>query len=176
MGQSQDKTVSPERIRYRLTLLQRVLPVLPVTLLGGLFQLLIWWEGGPAGPLIGLIVLAFAMPVFSRPFGITLTRPAAVVHNLSRRTIPWAGIQAIGTEWVFGARFVVIHEAGGRRTRLRAPVTGFFSWDRNFEEKLHTIGRWWLDHRGPDWAPSPPRAAWHGGSLAPGDNPFAPPA
>ncbi|MFJ4844629.1 MULTISPECIES: hypothetical protein [unclassified Streptomyces] len=176
MKQLWDRTVPPVRIRYRLTPFQRVLPVLPVTVAAGLLGLWSWSHGVPVGQSFGPpVVLPIAMLVFSRPYGITLTPSAAVVHNLSRRTIPWADVQAIGTEWVFGARSVVIHEAGGRSTRLRAPLTGFLIRDRAFEEKFHTIGRWWLDHRGPDWAPAPPRAAWSGDAPAPGDNPFAPP-
>ncbi|MFD3453878.1 hypothetical protein ACFWVC_17080 [Streptomyces sp. NPDC058691] len=175
MGQSQNKSMSPEHIRYRLTFLQRMLPVLPVTLFAGLLQLCFWSHGGPIWPAVGPVVLPFAMLIFSRSSGITLTRSAAVVHNLSRRTILWADVRAIETEWVFGSRFVVIHEAGGRRTRLQAPATGFLSWDRAFEEKFHTIGNWWLDHRGPDWAPAPPRAARRAGAPSTGENPFAPP-
>ncbi|MEU6343234.1 hypothetical protein ABZ883_20085 [Streptomyces sp. NPDC046977] len=176
MKQLRDRTVPSRHIRYRLTPFQRVLPVLPVTVAAGLLGLWSWSHGEPAGQSFGPpAALPLAMLVFLRPYGITLTPSAAVVHNLSRRTIPWADVQAIGTEWVFGARFVVIHEAGGRRTRLRAPLTGFLSWDRAFEEKFRTLGTWWLDHRGPDWAPAPSRAAWSADGPAPGADPFAPP-
>jgi hypothetical protein len=83
---------------------------------------------------------------------------------------------SVQIESLFGSRTVVIYEAGGRRTRLRAPITGFLSWDRRFEEKFHTIGRWWLDHRGPDGAPVPPPKAQWGGPPASDGNPYAPPA
>ncbi|MFJ5213826.1 hypothetical protein ACIP98_03870 [Streptomyces sp. NPDC088354] len=164
-----------ERIRYRSTALQRVLPVLPVALVDALSHLWFWWNGGPAGAASGAVVLPLVVLIASHPFGVTLTPSGAVVHNLTRRTIAWADVQAIGTESVLGARFVVIQEAGGRHTRLRAPLTGFLSWDRAFDEKLATIGRWWLDHRGPHWAPAPPPPVWRSGPPSPSGDPFAPP-
>ncbi|MFJ5900631.1 hypothetical protein ACIQFZ_35655 [Streptomyces sp. NPDC093064] len=168
MEQRQAGAIPPERIRYRLTRLQRVLPVLPMILVLMAFQVLFWLDGDPFGPVLvsGLldgVILPFVMLIISRPFGVTLTQSAAIVHNLRRRTIPWSNVQAIRMGSLFGSRTVVIYEAGGRGTRLRAPITGFLSWDRRFEEKFHTIGRWWLDHRGPDWAPVPPPGAQWGG-------------
>ncbi|MGH1554427.1 hypothetical protein ACRAWF_28255 [Streptomyces sp. L7] len=114
-------------------------------------------------------------PVLHR-FGITLTPSAVVVHNLRRRTIPWPDIQAVQPESLLGTTTIVLYEANGRRTRLRAPSTGFPARDRHFEEKFHTIGTWWLAHRGPDWTPFPPRPAWPTAPQAPDENPFAPPA
>ncbi|WP_234477669.1 hypothetical protein [Streptomyces sp. MBT65] len=105
----------------------------------------------------GLLVLGILLPAY---FGVTLTESAAVVRNLRRRTIPWADIQSIQIESIVGTRTVVLHEANGRRTRLRAPSTGFLAWDRRFEEKFHVIGQWWLTHRGPDWTPIPPPGTW----------------
>ncbi|MET8454523.1 hypothetical protein [Streptomyces sp. NPDC005209] len=179
MEQSQVEAGSPESVRYRLTRRQRLLSVLPAVVVMPC-QVLLWLDGGPTGPLfVSLLTWGVLVPValiISRPFGVTLTPSAAVVHNLRRRTIPWSNVQGIRIESLFGSRIVAIYEAGGRRTRLRAPITGFLSWDRSFEEKFHTIGRWWLDHRGPDWAPVPPPGAWWGGPLAPDGNPYAPPA
>ncbi|MFE2095893.1 hypothetical protein [Streptomyces sp. NPDC059468] len=179
MEQSQVEAVPPERIRYRLTRLQRLLSALPAFFIVAL-QVLLWLDGGPFGPLrFSLLVWAVLLPVAlitSRPFGVTLTPSAAVVHNFRRRTVPWSNVQAVRIESLFGSRTVVIYETGGRRTRLRAPITGFLSWDRSFEEKFHTIGRWWLDHRGPDWTPVPPPGAWWGGPMTPDGNPYAPPA
>jgi hypothetical protein len=109
-----------------------------------------------------IVGLWLAMPLLAMilppHFGITLTQSAAVVHHFRRRTIPWSEVQAIRIEFSQGRRTVVIYEANGRRTRLWAPTTGFLRWDRRFEEKFHAIGRWWLDHRGPDWTPVP--APW----------------
>ncbi|MFI9605395.1 hypothetical protein ACIHCX_37250 [Streptomyces sp. NPDC052043] len=178
MEQSQDTAIPPERIRYRLTGLQRLLPMLPGIIVMA-SQVLFWLDGGPSGPVLvsGLTwgVLLGVVLITSRLFGVTLTPSAAIVHNLRRRTIPWSNVQAIQIESLFGSRTVVIYEAGRRRTRLRAPTTAFLSWDRSFEEKFHTIGRWWLDHRGPDWAPVPPPGAQWGGPLVPNGSPDAPP-
>ncbi|KUJ58470.1 hypothetical protein AB0N87_39190 [Streptomyces sp. NPDC093228] len=181
MGQSQVAAVPPERIRYRLTPLQRLLPVLPGVLVIMGAPVLMWLDGGPLDPVLVSMLIAWGVLVpllliTSRPFGITLTPSAAVVHNLRRRTIPWSNVQAIQVDSLFGSRTVVLYEAGGRRTRLRAPITGFPSVDRRFEEKFHTIGRWWLDHRGPDWVPVPPPTVHWGGPPAPDGNPYAPPA
>ena len=181
MEQSHLGVMPPERIRYRLTRLQRWLPVLPTIVVVMGFQVLLWSDGGPFRPVLvsGLwlgVVLPSVALVASRTFGVTLTQSAAVVHGLRRRIIPWAGVQAVQIESFLGSRTVVIYEAGGRRTRLRAPITGFLNWDRGFEEKFHTIGRWWLAHRGADWAPVPPPSAWWDGRPASDGNPFAPPA
>nr|WSY53555.1 hypothetical protein OG999_27815 [Streptomyces sp. NBC_00886] len=121
---------------------------------------------------VALLALDVVLPSY---FGITLTPSAAVVRNLRRRTIPWADIQGVQIESILGTRSVVLHEADGRRTRLRAPFTGFLAWDRHFEEKFHVIGRWWLDHRGPDWTPAPPPPTWWNTPYTPERNPFAPP-
>jgi hypothetical protein len=181
MEQSQLEAVPPEGIRYRLTRLQRWLPVLPSTVIVMAFQVLLWLDGGPFGPVLGAgLFMGVALPsvtlIASRTFGVTLTQSAAIVHGLRQRVIPWADVRGIEIESFFGSRTVVIYEAGGRCSRLRAPITGFLTWDRNFEEKFHTIGRWWLDHRGSDWAPVPPPGAWRDGRPAPDGNPFAPPA
>lgn len=137
--------------------------------------------GGSFGRVLGtgLVVWGVLLPLLlitSRSFGVTLTPAAAVVHNFRRRPIQWSDVQAIQIESLLGSRTVVIYEAGGRSTRLRAPSTGFLSWDRGFEEKFHTIGRWWLDHRGPDWTPVPPPWMLRGGPPASTGGPYAPPA
>ncbi|MFD4503304.1 hypothetical protein [Streptomyces sp. NPDC058457] len=179
MEQSQVETMPSERIRYRLTPLQSLPSVAPAIIITAV-QVLFWLDDGPFGPVIAsLLMWGVLLPVVlvtSRRLGVTLTPSAAIVHNLRRRTVPWSNVQAIQIESLLGSRTVVIYEAGGRCTRLRAPITGFLSWDRSFEEKFHTIGRWWLDHRGPDWAPVPPPGAWWRGQPAPDGNPYAPPS
>ncbi|MET8136805.1 hypothetical protein ABZV24_33575 [Streptomyces sp. NPDC005251] len=108
------------------------------------------------------------------PFGITLTPSAARVHSLRRRTVPWASVQSVCVERVTGGRVIVLYESDGRRTRLRAPFTGFLQRDRRFEEKFHVIGQWWQTHRGSDWvALPPPRTAPSFVPLTPG-HPAAP--
>lgn len=177
--QSDPAATPPERIRYRLTRPQRLLPTLPGFVAATFSQTLFWLDGGPIDPALvpGLLIWGVLLPlalITTRSFGVTLTPSAAIAHNLRRRTIQWSDVQAIQIESLLGSRTVVIYEAGGRHTRLRAPMTGFLSWDRGFEEKFHTIGRWWLDHRGPDWVPVPPPAVWWSGPPASHGNPYAP--
>ncbi|WP_392964827.1 hypothetical protein [Streptomyces sp. LN245] len=149
---------APEEIRFRLGVRQCAPPLLLMTVC-------LWF-----GPVLGAVT-GVGRPVFDvwtlvlwivlvvsvvSPSGITLTPSAARVHGLRRRTVPWASVQSVRVEHVMGGRVVALYEAGGRRTRLRAPITGFLQRDRNFEEKFHVIGQWWLAHRGTDWVPVPP--------------------
>lgn len=180
MEQLQLAATPPERIRYRCTRLQRVLPVLPLLVVVWGTKVWDWMTWTPAGAEIAesfgtWAAMLLVLLILGRYFGVTLTESTAIVHSLRRRTIQWSNVQAIRVEHFRGAQIVVLYEAGGRRTRLRAPITGFLSWDRGFEEKFRTIGRWWLDHRGPDWAPVLlPGAQWSS-PLAPDGNPFASP-
>ncbi|WP_234375499.1 hypothetical protein [Streptomyces sp. CB01373] len=176
MVQSQVAAVRPERVRYRLTRPQRLLPLLPSSI-GIAVQVSVWLDVGGHVVVPGLLAwgaLLLLVLITSRFFGVTLTSSAAIVHNLRRRTIPWSNVQAIQIESFLGSRTVVIYEAGGRGTRLRAPITGFLYWDRGFEEKFHAIGRWWLEHRGPNWAPVPPPWTPWGGPPVSQGSPYAP--
>lgn len=147
-------------VKFRLTVLQRLLTAcsLPVGYLLGWATL--WIAGEPAslgfelhflaGGLVGGLVVMFTPPNFS----ITLSPHMAQVRNARRRTICWSDVQVIRIEKrSFGRRTIVIYEATGRKTELRAPVTGPFLWDRRFDEKFHVIGQWWLDFRGAEWQP-----------------------
>lgn len=161
-------------VRYRLTPSQHVLGLLFSTafMVPGI---LIWATdksgSRPAGLGPGAFIALWVVSLWvvsvalTSSVGITLTPTAAVVHTLRRRNIPWCDVRAVRIENVMGTRTVVICEANGRSTRLRAPVSGFPRWDRRFEEKFHTIGRWWLDHRGPDWTPVTQRPWWDGWST-----------
>lgn len=181
MKRSQAATEPPERIRYRLTPLQRVLPVLPSFGIFLMLQIQFWLRGWPfsrieTGALIFMAVAPLLGLITSRSLGVTLTPSAAVVHNFRRRSIPWSDIQLIRIEPYYGTRTVVIYEVGGRSTRLRAPSTGALSWDGSFEAKFHTIGGWWLTHRGPGWVPVTPPPTWWNGPRPSDGNPYAPPA
>lgn len=152
---------APEEIRFRPGVWQRVLPLLPMTMALGFDAFLRVVSTVPRPAFDARfhslwIVLVLMLLVASSFFGITLTPSAARVHGLRRRTVPWASVQSVRVEQVMGGRVVVLYEAGGRRTRLRAPFTGFLQRDRDFEEKFHVIGQWWLAHRGTDWVPVPP--------------------
>jgi hypothetical protein len=164
----------PETIRFRMTRRQRAGQLLPMAfVLAGqlVFRIQRASEHLPAPQMpsaerdatnfataLSLTVLVTLIPLLvlqTRWFGITLTPAEAQVHNLRRRHIRWADVQGVTVEKVLGGRTVILHEAGGRRTRLRAPLTAPLSRDRRFDEKFHTIGQWWLTHRGPDWTPKP---------------------
>lgn len=180
MEQSQVVVRPPERIRYRYTLLQSVMPALPLLVIVWGTKVWDWMTGMPVGAemtgtsgMWGAMLLVLL--IAGRYFGVTLTESTANVHSLRRRTIQWSNVQAICVEGFQGAQVVVIYEAGGRRTRLRAPITGFLCWDRGFEDKFHTIGRWWQDHRGSDWAPVLLPGAQLSGPPLPDGNPFASP-
>ncbi|MDF6044854.1 hypothetical protein LRD69_22430 [Streptomyces sp. JH14] len=180
MEHAQVEAVPPERIRYRYTRLQGVLPVLPLLVVVGGTTVIDWMTLKRAGSEIAeslgtWAALLIVLLILGQYFGVTLTESTAIVHSLRHRTIQWSNVQAIRVENFQGARIVVIYEAGGRRTRLRAPITGFLCWDRGFEEKFHTIDRWWLDHRGPDWAPVLVPGAQLNSPPVPDGNSFASP-
>lgn len=180
MEQSQVEAKPPKRIRYRYEFLQRVLPTLPFLAVFVGTTVLGWTTWKPAGsePAESLSTWAAMLLVFvilGQYFGVTLTESTVIVHSLRRRTIQWSNVQAIRVERFQGSQIVVIYEAGGRRTRLRAPITGFLCWDREFEEKFRTIDRWWLDHRGPDWKPVLLLGAQWSSPPVPDGNPFASP-
>ncbi|MFF3410528.1 hypothetical protein ACFYW8_30850 [Streptomyces sp. NPDC002742] len=161
---------APKEIRFRPGVWQRVLPLLPLTVVLGSDAVLRAVTHLPrptfdARFLALWIACVSTLVVATSRFGITLTPSAARVHNLRRRTIPWASVQGVGVERVTGGRVVVLYEASGRRTRLRAPFTAFLQRDQRFEEKFHVIGQWWLTHRGADWVALPP--PWTVPSWAP---------
>jgi hypothetical protein len=156
-------------VHFRLTIGQRMAPMAGV-LVGMLLAQTGEWTAGNGFEVsetlhFSVVFLAAALlgSAVQRGFGVTLTPSAAIVHNLNRRVILWPDVQAVRVERFLSSRTVVLYEVDGRRTRLRAPLTGFLCWDRRFEEKFHTVGRWWLDHRGPYWASwqdaEPPSAA-----------------
>lgn len=163
-----------------MTRWQRTAPVLPAVVVTTILFINIRTGTLRPGGLLGLVTFWFFLLVltslFARRFGITLTPSAAVVHNLRRRTIPWADVRGIQTESFRGTTTIVLYETNGRFTRLRAPSTGLLARDRDFEEKLHVIGDWWLTHRGADWNPVSVPPARPAGPRTPDENPFAPPA
>ena len=176
---SQSGRPSPAEVRIRRAVWQWITPLLPMAVMTAVLFTTAGTEMPPPGGVPGVVafwaVLLLLGSVLPSRFGITLTPSAAVVHNVRRRTIPWADIQAIQVQSTAGIKSIVLHEANGRSTELRAPTTGFLSWDRHFNEKLHTIETWWHTHRGPDWTPITPPPAWWNTPPTPDRNPFAPP-
>ena len=74
--------------------------------------------------------------------GVTLAPDGLHVHSLRPRTILWADIASVSTQRLLGATYVIVWEASGRWTRLRAPTTGLLAWDRDFEAKCRAISTW----------------------------------
>ena len=74
--------------------------------------------------------------------GVTLAPDGLHVHSLQARTIRWADIASVSTDRMLGTTYVIVWEASGRSTRLRAPTTGLLAWDRDFEAKYQTITTW----------------------------------
>ncbi|MBR7835668.1 hypothetical protein KDL01_20500 [Actinospica durhamensis] len=91
---------------------------------------------------------AIEMIVLGYTPGATLTPYEMIAwHGPRRRRIAWDDVEYIEIQKRFGSRVIAIYQRNGRRTQLRAPVTGFLNWDKQFEEKFHAIGQWWLEHR-----------------------------
>jgi hypothetical protein len=153
-----------ERVRFRLTAWQRVLPFAPLLFAGCAGLSVKLMEPPPSAAYAGtaverhhafeftvatgvfLALLVLLSLLTNHSFGVTLTPTEVRVHSLRRRVIRWSDVRAVTAENQLGTRSVCLYEEK-RRTRLRAPVTGLLLWDRRFEEKYHTIGQWWLDHR-----------------------------
>ena len=179
MDSSPSGRPQPAEVRIRMAVWQRVTPFLPLAVLTTVLFTTAGTEFPPPGGVPGVVAFWVAVLVLGNVlparFGITLTPSAAVVHNVRRRTIPWSDIQAVQRQSTMGVRTIVLHEANGRSTELRAPTTGFLSWDSRFEKKFHTIETWWQTHRGPTWTPIPPSQAWWNTPQPPDRDPLAPP-
>jgi hypothetical protein len=143
-----------EAVRYRVTWTQLVWLWLVVVVTYGATTFIFWLFSRDDGLaqasdvlLLGL-GLAPLLIVASRLMSVTLTPEALVQQNLRRKVMPWTNISRITTESLLGGRSVVVYDHSGRRTRLRAPVTGIMFWDREFETKYRIIGEWYMSHRG----------------------------
>lgn len=96
-----------------------------------------------------------ALLLLDRWCGVTLTPDAAIVRNLRRQVVPWSAVRDITVEYRACNRTVMLWEAG-RRTRLRAPLTGPLMRDPHFDEKYRLIVDYRLARGEDGWAPSPP--------------------
>ncbi|WP_328681788.1 hypothetical protein [Streptomyces sp. NBC_00343] len=179
MDSSPSGRPSPAEVRIRMAVWQRITPFLPMAVITAVFYAAPGTDISPPGGVPGAVAFWIALLVLGNllpsRFGITLTPSAAVVRNVRRRTIPWSDIQAVQVQSSAGIKSIVLHEANGRSTELRAPTTGFLSWDRHFQDKLHTIETWWQTHRGPDWTPIPPPPAWWNTPRTRDGDPLVPP-
>ncbi len=149
----------PDRLHLRVAANQWLLPV----------SVLIWWAMDDAigasltdgvgaaerilGLLVAMVLLAVAGYLYLRR-GIDLTAGSMRVRGLRRRTLNWPDVSDISVESRRGGRRVVVHEANGRRTILPAPRIGLLLWDPGFQDKVHTLDRWWRHQRGASWTPT----------------------
>jgi hypothetical protein len=134
-----------ESIKFRLFRLAMLVVTLALLLASNLWT--------PLVLVFGLIV-GSATVVGGHWFGVDLTASDAVVNNLRRQRIPWAGVQAVTRESRMGVQSVALWTVGGERIRLAAPSANFLRLDlsaRDFEQRFHIIGQWWLEHRGEEW-------------------------
>jgi hypothetical protein len=84
---------------------------------------------------------------------VVLEKDELVLRRWGRREIRWAEVQAVTAESELGTARVRVWLSGGRAVTLPVPTTTFGLGRRRFERQYHQIGRWWLAHRGADWAP-----------------------
>jgi hypothetical protein len=112
------------------------------------------FRGTPAAEQVFVSVATFAVvwsvlsALLFRWQGVTLAQDGLHVHNLQARTIRWVDIASVSTDRMLGTTYVIVWEAPGRRTRLRAPTTGLLAWDRDFQAKYQTITAWHQALRG----------------------------
>jgi hypothetical protein len=107
---------------------------------------------------IGLLVLFVPELLWLKRTGIDLTPDALVLRGIRRRVLPWSEITSMRIVPQLGQQAIVVTTRDEQR-RLRAPVhTPFLGPDRDFRAKADTLYRYWVEHRGGDWAPVPP--AW----------------
>ncbi|MFJ2162305.1 hypothetical protein [Streptomyces sp. NPDC087856] len=149
MGSSPGAASPPDEIRIRTTAWQRTTPFLPTAILTAVLYLTPGTEFRPPGGLPAVTAFWIALLVLGAlvpsRLGITLTRSAIVVHTFRRRT------------------------------ELGVPTTGFLVRDSHFEEEFRTVEAWWTTHRGPDWTPAPPAAAWWNTQPRAEQDPLTPP-
>jgi hypothetical protein len=160
--QVRDAPSSTDPLRYRITPWQMILPcgIYAGVLIGQFVAFFLQAQPGLTDAerhqlatsnayIFAFFVALFPLVVWqSRRWGVILTPTEARVYGLGTRVIRWSDVRAVEVEDRFGSRIVVLHEVN-RRTRLRAPSTGFLAWDKRFDEKFRTIEQWWLTHRGP---------------------------
>jgi hypothetical protein len=103
--------------------------------------------------LLGVALVAAAL--WMSTFGVALTPEFVRVVGVRRRVISWPRVQAVVEVVRYGEHQVKLILADGSDARLRAPSTALGGRRAaQFDQDFHTIGQWWLDHRGPDWAPA----------------------
>lgn len=107
-----------------------------------------------------LLAIYAALALFNVGFrwwaGLIRTPTHAIVRGLRVQRIRWADIQGVGVQSSFGTEFIALWTADGRAVKPRAPLCSLNIGRGAFIRDYHSIGQWWLAHRGDDWAPTPP--------------------
>jgi hypothetical protein len=133
-------------IHYALSVRQRLIYVVAGVLMTGA-GLLVWRSGGY--PLIaspGLLLMVYFF-LFSL-FGSTIDGTGVRLRGIRRQHLDWNQVSEISTISILGSRAVRLHLGSGGTRTLRAPVTGPFQRDPDFEEKVHTIRQCWMHSTG----------------------------
>jgi hypothetical protein len=135
-------------IKYRLTPLQRIFPLLVGVLaafaaadLATLVSSQPLSMGEIWGVLEGLGAMCLAVLIFTQSFDVTLTPQGVIVQGVGGRLMEWSDITDVSVEKAFGNRKVVLTRIAGKRVRLRAPQSYL---DRHFDEKFQAIYACWL--------------------------------
>lgn len=109
-----------------------------VSTVGSGHHAVLWWVLLAGGALVGGVSLLD---------GVTLTPTEAVVRQGPRVRVPWDRVQAVVL-----VRGRVALLTADRRGMVRAPS---LAWNPKVNQAARArVEQWWIDHRGPDWAPS----------------------
>jgi len=144
-----------QHVIFRLTWQQRLIALVIAALPVGVSVLIVFRVRFDALLVtvvaVELVLLGWVSWRLSR-VGVDLDEHQAVVRGLVTRRVSWDSVQAVVAEKVLGERRTVL-DTPGRRYRLRAPLTGLLSPDRDFDAKLDALRSWWLAHRSTDTPP-----------------------
>jgi len=141
-----------QNVIFRLTWQQRLIALVIAALPSGVLVLMV----SPARfdaflvtvVAVDLVLLGWLSWRLTR-VGVDLDEHQAVVRGLFTHRLPSDWVQNIVVEKALGERRIVL-VTPGRRYRLRAPVAGLLSPDRDFDAKLDALRSWWLAHRSTD--------------------------
>jgi hypothetical protein len=139
-----------EYVRYRLTWVQRVFPVL----LGGSVVFVIMGLMSAAGhgtftahevrPLaLGWLLGTVLLLIPWQRADVTLT-PERVIIRARGRTIEWRQVADITVEKSMESRAIILWYDNGGRTKLGAPLSFL---DGEFDEKARTVTEYWQRQR-----------------------------
>lgn len=142
------------------------------------------FDGVPTSlvPGVAMIVVFFA----SARWGAVLTSHGLTAKGFTTRHFAWPEIMEVEVSKFLGTQTVRLTLANGKRTRLRAPISGWGGHDPEFPAKSYTIWQWWIAATGrmpggpapqpwPPQQPIPPQQPWPGQQEWPQAQPAQPP-